>query len=86
MSNYENTYFIDEQTRAAAFELAHCKTARNLLWGSEWWSLSTLQGKARRYGGSYARARDNFLARLEAAGLQPVTLYVGPQHRRIVIL
>jgi hypothetical protein len=80
------TYFSDESVRARAYELAHCPTARRLLDGSEDWSLASLKGKARQYNGSYARSRDAFYRRLREAGLQPVTLYLRPYGKRVVIL
>ena len=82
------TYFSSEESERRAWEIAkaHCLTAQRLLRGTETWSLSSLKGTAKAYGGSYSRARDNFLRRLRAAGLQPVTLYQRPHNKRIVII
>lgn len=42
---------------------------RDLIHGHEAWSGATLAGKARSYGGRYARSRSVLLERLEAAGI-----------------
>ena len=80
------TYFSSDKARTQAYQLATCKTARRLLNGSQRWSLGDLQGKARQYSGSYARARDRFLGKLSAAGLQPVTVYLRPYNERVVLI
>jgi hypothetical protein len=81
-----STYFTDSETEARAFAIAKTQTARRLLIGSEDWSLASLKGKASKYGGSYARSRDAFYRELQEAGLQPVTLYLRPNGKRVVII
>ena len=80
------TYFIDDETKERAWALAKTPTARRLLSGSEDWSLASLKGKAAAYGGSYARSRNKFLTALAEAGLHPVTLYVRPHGKRVVVI
>lgn len=82
------TYFSSEETREIAYEIAKScsKTAVRLLDGSEAWSLASLKGKARSYSGSYSKSRDRFLEKLTMAGLQPVTLYLRPHGKRVVVI
>lgn len=49
--------------------LARGSYQTDLLHGCEALSGSTLRGKARRYGGKYARSRDSLLSRMTAAGI-----------------
>lgn len=84
------TYFSSPEAEAAAHAVAARTprniTARRLLDGSEDWSLASLRGKAKSFGGSYARSRDAFYRRLRDAGLQPVTLYLRHDHNRRVVI
>lgn len=68
-----------------ALSLARGCYQRNLLLGSENLSGSTLQGKARRYGGHYARSRKSLLDRLRAAGI-PVSEQRGARGARLLVL
>ena len=80
MTEYDN-----DQTEAEALTYARGCFQRNLLWGNERLSLSTLKGKARSYGRLYARSRDNLLARLKAAGFK-VGERRGPKGLRILTI
>ena len=80
------TFFTTDEASEQAYQLATSKTARRLLDGTQRWSLGDLRGAARASAGSYARTRDRFLERLALAGLQPVTLYLGPHNERVVVI
>lgn len=80
------TYFIDDQAKQKAYDVARCSTAVYLLNGTYPWSLSNLKGKALHFKGKYIKTRENFLRRLEEAGLQPVTLYLRKHNKRVVII
>lgn len=58
---------------------------RDLLRGNENLSGSTLRGKAKSYGGHYARSRNNLLARLDAA-IIPWSEKKGKNGQRILVL
>lgn len=58
---------------------------RDLLKGNENLSGSTLRGKAKSYGGHYARSRNSLLARLDAAGIT-WSEKRGKNGRRILVL
>ena len=82
------TYYTDPANEAAALALCgRSETKRNLLDGSQNWSLSDLAGKAKKFGGSYARARDELLRDLRAAGLDPLDIKLPSQKgKRVVII
>lgn len=66
-----STYSIvaDQSALTAALALCRGDYQRNLLRGVESLSGSTLKGKARNWGGRYAEARRNILARMTGAGI-----------------
>lgn len=80
------TYYTSEDAMNAALRCARGHYQEALLHGEALWSGADLKGKAKQYGVSYHRSRENLLARLEAAGLQPVTLYLNRQHNRRVVV
>ena len=69
-----------------ALALARGSYQRDIAEGRAALSGSDLKGKARLWGAKYARSRRTFLARAEAAGVEPIieggTCKTGP--RRIV--
>ena len=64
------TIYADNSLYSLASDLAKGNYQQSLLAGSEAWSGSTLRGKAKQYGASYARSRASLLARLTAAGIK----------------
>lgn len=68
-----------------AWKQARGSYQRDLLRGNENLSGSTLRGKAKSYGGHYARSRNNLLARLDAA-IIPWSEKKGKNGQRILVL
>lgn len=80
------TYTHIVHAAALALALDHARGAyqRALINDGEAWSGATLQGKAKSYGGHYARSRDGLLARLEADPRLVITHLRGDHNRREV--
>ena len=71
-------------TTAAILALCKGSYQRALVLGNETWSGSSLTGRARNYGGHYARSRRNLLARIESSGLGYLT--IGERGKIILML
>lgn len=82
------TYFTSPEAEAAARALCgRSETKSALLDGRQEWSLADLKGAAKKFGGSYAKARDALLADLRAAGLDPADVKLPSlRGRRVVII
>lgn len=84
MSN-PNIIINDEAAAAAAVKLARGEYQRGLLSGYYALSGADLKGKAKKYGGHYARSRGAVLARVRAAGIK-VGEIVGSHNKRILVI
>jgi len=76
------TVTLDTDARDAALKVCRGTYQRALILGTENLSSSTLKGKARRYGGRYARSRAALLARLPCAHCEAR----GPKGQRYLVL
>jgi hypothetical protein len=75
----------DEDAYDAAIKLTKGCYQRALLRGEARLSGGDLRGKARKFGGAYARSRDNLLARLKEAGIK-IGEETGFHQRRILVI
>ena len=62
------TRFDSQATRTSVSLLIGHSYQRNVLFGGEAWSGSTLTGTAKKYGGRYRDSRQNLIDRLEREG------------------
>lgn len=79
--------WTEASSRALEIALRCCRSCyqRNLVLGYEALSGNTLRGKAKRFGGRYARSRDQLLIRIKQAGVV-VGERRGPHGKRILLL
>ena len=78
------TLYTDPSLQEAALALARGSYQRDLLLGSEAWSGSTLQGKAKNWGRSYNASRWELLKRLTEAGIPH--RYETIERRKILVV
>jgi len=82
-----NTWSIvrDPDAYRAALAIAKGPYQESIIAGDESVSGSTLTGKAKRYGSSYARSRKALLARLREAGI-PHCVTIGANRRHVLVI
>ena len=82
------TYFTSLEAKCAAYALCgRSQVKRNLLDGTQNWSLSDLKGRARQFSGSYAKARHELLTDMCNVGLDPLDIKLPSQGgKRVVIV
>lgn len=84
MSN-PNIIINDQSALTAALKLARGSYQRGIIHGHYALSGADLKGKAKKYGGHYARSRGAVLARVRAAGIK-VGEIVGSHNKRILVI
>lgn len=85
MSAPDWTIYLSPEAREAAKACARGSYQAALLSDCEAWSGSTLKGRAKHWGGQYARSRRALVARLRSAGLA-CEWRRGPHGRRMLAI
>ena len=80
------TVCTDDDAWDKALSLARGSYQRAIVRGQEACSGSTLRGRAKEYRGRYRASLDNFVKRLEKAGVEVGEVYVGAQRKRVLVL
>jgi len=77
----------DSEFEARILPLARGCYQRSLLQGREYWSGSSLRGKAKTYGVHYYNSACNLIKRIREAGYQASYLYDTEEHgaKKLVI-
>ncbi len=77
---------VTDAARPAAANCARGAYQAALLDGYEAWSGSTLRGRAKTWGGRYARSRDALDTRLREAGILTAVAVTRPNGKKIYLV